>query len=248
MAGCRELHSRVRLVSGRAEAERGLAGIEIAFDPGFKTYWRSPGESGLPPRFDWSGSENVKWVDVRWPALARSEDAAGISYVYHDTVLLPVVVEAQDPSRPVRLNLGIEYGICKDICIPAHARLERTLGVPPDDHARIESVLHTKVPRVQAVGATQELSVLSVQSSPDQKAAFTALLQVPAGTKPDLFVEAPEGWYFSAAAADERNHVAVTLDEKPTGATSPISVTLTLVAGQNSVESTVKLDADGKPR
>src|SRR5829696_5295044 len=70
------LHSRVRLLAGGLH-EGGparLAGIAFELDAGFKTYWRSPGESGLPPVFDWAGSENLASAEVLWPAPTRFED------------------------------------------------------------------------------------------------------------------------------------------------------------------------------
>src|SRR3712207_2310915 len=85
-------HSQVRLLSGGRQGETWLAGIQITLDAGFKTYWRNPGESGLPPSFDWSRSENVAGVEVRWPAPKRHEDAAGVAYVYGQKVVLPLVV------------------------------------------------------------------------------------------------------------------------------------------------------------
>jgi DsbC/DsbD-like thiol-disulfide interchange protein len=56
-----------------------LVGIQIHLDPGYKTYWREPGDSGLPPVFDWQGSENVATVDVRWPVPVRFADGSGSS-------------------------------------------------------------------------------------------------------------------------------------------------------------------------
>ena len=124
-------HSQVRLLSGGRQGENWLAGIEIALDPGFKTYWRNPGESGLPPSFDWSQSENVASVEVRWPAPTRHEDAAGVAYVYSQAVILPVVVKPKAGDKPVKLALTVDYGICKDICIPAHADLSLALTEDP---------------------------------------------------------------------------------------------------------------------
>ena len=62
-------------------------------------------------------------AEVRWPAPKRHEDAAGVAYVYGKKVVLPVLVKAKDPAKPVKLVLAVEYGVCKDICIPAHADL-----------------------------------------------------------------------------------------------------------------------------
>src|SRR5690349_18182355 len=72
-ASAQGFHSSARLISGGRQDAALLAGIEITLDPGFKTYWRNPGDSGLPPRFDWSGSENVADVEIRYPAPYRHE-------------------------------------------------------------------------------------------------------------------------------------------------------------------------------
>ena len=241
------LHSRARLVSGDNTGGQRLAGLEIALDPGFKTYWRNPGESGLPPRFDWSGSRNVKSVDVRWPAPSRLEDAAGVSYVYLGAVLLPLLVEPEDPTKPVHIALSVEYGICKDICIPARAELARDLGTPPSSQAEIETVLRTKVPRKQESGRPANW-----RSAPRGRLSGREGLYGPGlgarGTSPQLFIDAPDGWYFSTSAPDASNRVAITLDEKPAGPDVPVAITLTSVAGEKSIESTVGLDANGKPR
>src|SRR3954453_14695134 len=117
-------HSRARLISGvTATPGDFLAGIEIALDQGFKTYWRNPGESGLPPAFDWSRSENVATAEVLWPAPTRFEDGGGVSYGYTGGVVLPVRGTPRDAAKPVRLALKLGLGVCKDICIPAHAEL-----------------------------------------------------------------------------------------------------------------------------
>jgi len=71
--------SAVRLIAGtRVEGGAALrAGIEMRVAPGWKTYWRYPGDSGVPPRFDFSKSRNVKSVNVRWPAPQRLADESG---------------------------------------------------------------------------------------------------------------------------------------------------------------------------
>src|SRR5215210_2320813 len=107
--------SRIRLIAGEAAARERWAGIEIALDPGFKTYWRNPGESGLPPSFDWSRSANVETIELLWPAPTRLKDGGGVFYGYAGGFVFPVRVIPRDPNKPVRLTLTIDYGVCKDI-------------------------------------------------------------------------------------------------------------------------------------
>jgi DsbC/DsbD-like thiol-disulfide interchange protein len=240
-----ELHSRVSLLSGGPFGEAWLAGIEIALDPGFKTYWRNPGESGLPPRFDWDGSTNVAAVDVRWPAPSRHEDAAGVAYTYGRKVILPVVVRPREPGKPVELALSIEYGICKDICIPAHADLSLSLSGQGPDRAAIEEAL-ARVPRLQGLGDGADLSVLSATPLADGRLGLSVAVRAPAGAQPVLFAEGPENWYVSASLPDGQNRFAVTVEEKPKDASGPVALLLTLVAGDKAVETPVSLDGGSR--
>jgi DsbC/DsbD-like thiol-disulfide interchange protein len=239
-------HSRARLIGGGRQGDGWLAGVEITLDPGFKTYWRNPGDSGLPPRFDWSASENVENVDLRWPAPERHEDAAGVAYAYEKRVVLPILVKPKEPGRPVRLVLSAEYGVCRDICIPANADLSLDLA-EGQDRSAIEAAL-AKVPRPQGLGAQASLSVLSVEPQGQDKSAFAVTIQAPSGAQPDLFAEGPDNWYFSTSRADAQNRFTLTLEEKPRDASGTVPVRLTLVAGDKAVETEVRLDATGQPR
>ena len=78
------------------------AGVEIKMQPGWKTYWRYPGDSGVPPRFDFSGSENLTAAKVLFPAPHLFTDETGHSLGYKGNVILPVVVTPQQPGKPVR--------------------------------------------------------------------------------------------------------------------------------------------------
>jgi len=240
-------HSQVRLLSGGRQGENWLAGIEIALDFGFKTYWRNPGESGLPPSFDWSQSENVASVEVQWPAPTRHEDAAGVAYVYSQAVILPVMVKPKAGDKPVKLALTVDYGICKDICIPAHADLSLALTEDGPARADIEKAL-AKVPSRQALGSQGELAILSVQPTGGDKSALSVSVRAPAGAKPVLFAEAPENWYVSTSPPDDANRFTVTVEEKPKDASGSVPLTLTLVAGGKAVETQVNLDGSEQPR
>lgn len=240
-------HSRARLISGGQQGDVWLAGIEITLDQGFKTYWRNPGDSGLPPRFDWSGSENVAGTEVRFPAPYRHMDVAGVAYIYGKKVVLPVLIKAKDARKPVKLVLSAEYGVCKDICIPAHAILTLDLIQDGPDRDAIEAAL-AKVPRPQALGAQADLSVVSVEPVIQDKPAFSVTVRAPEGAKPSLFAEGPENWYLSTSLPDDANRFTVIVEEKPKDASGPVSLRLTLVAGGKAIETEISLDGNGKPR
>ena len=73
----RDAHSAVRLLAGSRSGGVLLGGIAFQMQPGWKTYWRTPGDSGVPPRFDFSKSDNVEAVTVLWPAPMKFDDGAG---------------------------------------------------------------------------------------------------------------------------------------------------------------------------
>jgi DsbC/DsbD-like thiol-disulfide interchange protein len=246
-ASTQGFHSRARLISGGEQGEHRLAAVEITLDPGFKTYWRTPGDSGLPPRFDWSGSENVASTDIRWPAPKWHVDAAGVAYVYGKQAVIPILVKPKDPAKPIKLVLALEYGVCNDICIPAHADLTLDLTSAGSERKAIEAAL-AKVPLPQPVGSQADLSVLSITPLTHDKPAFAVTIRAPSGTKPALFPEGPENWFLSASHPADGDRFTVTVEEKPKDASGPVPLRLTLVAGDKAVETEVSLDASGRPR
>jgi DsbC/DsbD-like thiol-disulfide interchange protein len=249
-------HSRARLVAGGADGAARLAAIEIVLDPGFKTYWRSPGESGLPPAFDWAASENLSAAEVLWPAPHRFEDAGGVTYGYKDRVLLPVRVSPSDSAKPLRLALKLDYGVCKDICIPAQASLALALrpGEVGSPAPEIAAAL-ARVPRPQALGAPGDLSILAIDpQTVDGKPALAVAVRAPPDA--DLFVEAPEGWYVAAgrlqplpaASGGADGRFLVEIFERPKDAAGTLDLRLTLAAGERAVETAARLDTARLPR
>jgi DsbC/DsbD-like thiol-disulfide interchange protein len=242
--------SRARLVAGGGTPAAPVAGVQIELDGGFKTYWRTPGEAGLPPAFDWSKSVNVESVEVLWPAPARFEDPGGIVYGYQGSALLPVRVRPQDPAKPVSLALKLDYGVCKDICIPVQAELSLKLpkGASSATRSMIDGAL-ARVPRPQPLKAEGELSILGIEpTGADGEPRLAVSVKVPAGSSPRLFVEPPESWFLLAtptvkAREDGTRIFLVEVLERPTDAAGPIDLRLTLVAGDKAVETTTSLDA-----
>jgi DsbC/DsbD-like thiol-disulfide interchange protein len=142
--------TRARLTAGVTSAEAGsrlLAFVEIELPAGWKTYWRNPGDAGgLPPAFDWSKSSNLAAATVLYPAPKLMTDKAGNTFGYTDRVTFPVDIKPKDAGQPIKLALRLQYGICKDICVPAEAELEleipsgTTDGPPPGAMDALASV------------------------------------------------------------------------------------------------------------
>ncbi|MCR9124525.1 MAG: protein-disulfide reductase DsbD family protein [Rhodobacteraceae bacterium] len=118
-----------------------LAALHFTLAPGWKTYWRSPGDAGIPPLFDWSGSRNTRSVAVSWPA-PRVFDQNGMTSVgYARQLVLPVEITAGDTSGAPHLRGTVDIGVCKDVCVPAHLRFDAALDRAAPRNAAITAAL-----------------------------------------------------------------------------------------------------------
>jgi DsbC/DsbD-like thiol-disulfide interchange protein len=200
------LNARARLIGG-APAVRGapsyLAGVEIALDEGWKTYWRMPGDAGVPPNFDWLGSSNVAAVTVLYPAPRRMSEPAADTVGYKHAVLFPVEVIPRDASQPVRLALALEFGVCREICIPAEARLSLSLTPAEMERQPLPAMLTAleQVPRPTASRHAEDPRVTRASAFLEGgQPHLVVIARFPKGDQEaDLFVEAPEGLYVPMA-------------------------------------------------
>ncbi len=243
-------HSAVRLIAGEARHERGAtihrAGIEIRLGPGWKTYWRYPGDAGVPPRFDFSKSHNVKSVSVHWPAPQRLTDEGGTSIGYKHDVAFPLDIVPRDAAKPVELALSIEYAVCEKLCVPAEGKADVTLtGKTAAPNAAL-AANEALVPHPAAVGQDGAVSVRTVKR---EGARMIVDVASPAGASVELFAEGPApDWALPvpspvAGAPAGQQRFAFDLDGLPPGA-KPDGATLklTAVAGENAIEVPYRLD------
>lgn len=120
--------AEVTILSGwREEGGRHVAGLSVDLAPGWKTYWRAPGDGGIPPVFNWSGSSNIAALDVHFPVPSVFRQNGLRSIGYSDRVVFPLLIETGAADVPVRLKGEVEMGICQDICIPVSFRFDATL-------------------------------------------------------------------------------------------------------------------------
>jgi DsbC/DsbD-like thiol-disulfide interchange protein len=250
----------VRLLDGGPGFQKGVreAGVEIRLDPGFKTYWRTPGEAGIPPMLDWSGSDNVASVTVAWPAPVRFEEAGLFSIGYTSGIVIPVTVEAKDAGKPVDLDLSVTYAVCEKICIPAEGAARLRLEAPALSTPVAQRIAGARdlVPERASLGSASPPGISRVSTATDGQ-ALVVDAALPAGSVPDLFVEGPDGWLFGAPAAagaadgqgaegTVRWRVPVLSRPDAKSRLAGFPVVLTLVAGESSVEVVATLsDAPG---
>lgn len=104
-----------------------VAAFEMHLTPEWKTYWRAPGDAGIPPEFHFHGSQNVKSVEIIWPRPVPfgPDDLRSVGYLEH--VMLPFKITPLDATAPIKVSLQTMMGVCKDICIPVELQIDKTL-------------------------------------------------------------------------------------------------------------------------
>jgi DsbC/DsbD-like thiol-disulfide interchange protein len=244
-----DIRSAVRLVAGSNKSGDITlrAGIEIKLRPGWKTYWRYPGDSGVPPHFDFSGSENLKGADVLYPAPHLFTDETGQSLGYKDTIIFPVIVSPQQAGKPVRLRVKVDYAVCEKLCVPAEGRAELMLETGDSTHNSALTAAETRVPK-HVTAAQLGLTAKRVNSG--AKSSVVVELGAPTGKPVELFVEGPSPqWALPipkpvTSAPAGRAQFSFELDGLPPGVDpkGQLDLTFTVVTGDRAVEAKTHLD------
>jgi DsbC/DsbD-like thiol-disulfide interchange protein len=187
---------QVSLLSGGQEGNLLQAGVFVEMEPEWKTYWRVPGDTGIPPQFDWAGSINSDTFEVGYPVPSRFNDAGGESIGYHDQVVFPISVRPKKAEEVVHLQLSLFFAVCKEICIPAKAKADLLLN------SSITNPLLTdwqqRVPRIVAMGEAPSVTAVRI-AKPQDKPMLVLNLTKPAQ---DIFVESETSAYFGKPQFD----------------------------------------------
>jgi DsbC/DsbD-like thiol-disulfide interchange protein len=240
------LHSAARLIAGSADDARIEAGVEVRLDPGWHTYWRDPGDSGVPPTFDFGGSENIKSVNVLWPAPERFPDGAGgYSIGYTQSIIFPLRIVPDDQAHTSTVHLKLSYAACEKLCVPANANLTLKVTSSGKEAAAIAKV-EARVPRRVALGAGTGLAIRAVRR--DGTGHVVVDVAAPQGAPVDLFAEGPTPeWSLPlpelvGSGAGVRRF-AFKLEGLPPGARAEgASLTLTAVSPDDAVEVVAHMD------
>lgn len=130
-----------RLLPGWREGDQHIAALHVTLAPGWKTYWRAPGDAGIPTHFDLTDTPNLTGHRTHWPVPKVFWQNGMRSIGYQDTVTLPLILDLRDPGQDLQLNGTVTLGICKDICIPVHLRLSGILPAKGQADKVIQSAL-----------------------------------------------------------------------------------------------------------
>ncbi|MCW1840933.1 protein-disulfide reductase DsbD domain-containing protein [Prosthecomicrobium hirschii] len=246
--------AEIRLLTGPIQGAAAQMGLEIALLPGWKTYWRSPGDAGIPPTIETGGSQNIAGVEIGFPAPERFGEGLGQSVGYTAPVVLPLAVRLADPGRPARLVAKVMIGVCRDICLPVEveveARIDPKARPAPGQVAAIEEAVRQVPVRVEG---TAPLAVASVarEAAPKTGNGPETLVVTVVSDRPeeqqDLFAEGPDGWALPLPVRLDREggrtRWRVALEGLPPGA-SPKGAALrfTVVTPDRAVEQAWRLD------
>jgi DsbC/DsbD-like thiol-disulfide interchange protein len=243
----------MRLIAGArpsaAPAATLRAGVEITLGPGWKTYWRYPGDSGVPPRFRFDRSDNVASVTMQFPAPHAFTDEGGASIGYKEGVILPLKVVPRDPAKPVVLRLDLDYAVCEKLCVPVDAKAELPLpGDGPHDAALAAS--EARVPKSVRLDEGGTLSIRAIhREDGGARPRIVVDVAAPAGADLELFAEGPTpDWSLPlpapvSGAPPGLRRFAFELDGLPPGASAHgAALRLTAVTAEDAIEVETRLD------
>jgi len=241
-------HSAVRLLAGSRSGAVLLGGIAFQLQPGWHTYWRTPGDSGVPPRIDFGKSENIEAVTILWPAPTKFADGSGgTSLGYQKQVVLPLRIVAKNADKPVTLRADINYAVCEKLCIPVEASAELAFtSVASTEDSALSAALDA-VPKPATIGDPNPLTIRDVKR--EGKIGVLVDVAAPDSAEVNLFVEGPTpDWALPVPKLLEHGppgvkRFAFDLDGLPPGANPDgAALKLTLVGGERAYEFNVNLD------
>jgi DsbC/DsbD-like thiol-disulfide interchange protein len=217
----------IRLITtGLADRDGVLRGaLEVDLEPGWKTYWRDPGASGVPPQITVVGSLNVEDARLDYPAPQWHEDSYGAWAGYDAPVRFPVIFTIGAPDRYALIKASVFLGVCQDVCIPVQARFDVEPGSAPDAPA-------DKAVRLEA----DQLIVETTMPAESGEAA--------------LFVAGAQGYLFGAPRTDRteagdgpagRTIFHVPILQRPGTDSPPPTVAYTLVTDAGAVAGEISL-------
>jgi DsbC/DsbD-like thiol-disulfide interchange protein len=208
-----------RLVVGDEEGGSMRAGLHIKLADSWKTYWRVPGEAGVPPQFALAGDAQSR-IAVEFPAPLRIADQSGEAIGYLGEVLFPILISAADLSV---VEVSAFFGVCHDVCKPA--RFSASLAGADKNPGLIADWL-ARVPMQSDFAA----------SARQDKESLVLDLSLSCS---DIFVEGPDGLYFRKPAFEGQRAILKIDGLQPGDGLSGKELRLTALAGGKGLEQRV---------
>lgn len=220
-----------------------LAAVAIRMAPGWHTYWRVPGDAGIPPELDWSGSRNLAAVAYEWPRPTVFDSGGIQTFGYAGALVLPVRLTPRDPAAPLELALGLFFGACADVCVPnqAVARAVVAPDAPAEGRAEIEAALAAGAETPAEAGVTAVTCSLAPAADGYEIAAEVRFADALApGQVAVLEPGQPDLWIGTATSRTEGSRVIARAPVEASGGGGPIlergGLRLTVLDGRRAVD------------
>ncbi|MCC6306607.1 MAG: hypothetical protein IT545_15625 [Rhodobacteraceae bacterium] len=218
-----------------------MAALVMTLAPGWKTYWRAPGETGIAPAFDWSGSANLAGVRLHWPRPVAIGGGLGASIGYEGRLVLPIEVVPARPGERVRLAAEVALGVCADLCVPVTLGLAADLAPPGRREPRIAAALADRPLAAAEAGVRGFSCRIEAAAGGGLRVAAEVLLPLAGEVRAAAFETGDAGlWVSSARLAQGAGAVRASADILP-AAPGPVALDrsalrLTLVGDDTAVE------------
>ncbi|WP_280774942.1 protein-disulfide reductase DsbD domain-containing protein [Rhizobium sp. SG_E_25_P2] len=230
---------RMRLVALPNQEGGYDAALQIEPASGWKTYWRHPGDAGLPPLIDLTGSDNLALSSTAFPAPEIGRDEGGLFYGYHRPVSIMLRLKSAAPSETAKLKAAAMIGLCKEICLPFQADFELALG--PDARPESDEFLTLALGR-SALPETPsaKFGVSDSRMSADGK-TLQLTLRLPSDQTPEIALAPSPGLAFGPArfipTGADKGALDLPVTRRPE--TGPAVVTILIKSGSRTMETTL---------
>ena len=240
-------YMKARLIAAQGSEGKTELALQIQMDAGWHSYWRSPGEAGLPFRFDWDGTQNAENFEISWPLPKRFIEAELKTFGYEGNVIFPIHFTKPNKNDASKLVLSLNGMVCKDICIPQHFLLQLDL-LNKDVGTANNALIEFGKRKTPHIGDTETLEISSVIAGPD--ALVVNAIAKNGFENLDLFTELPDQMLLGDIAVQidktdtTRAIIKILAPEDVKNLNAALAgktITLTLVNGREAIEKKIKL-------
>lgn len=241
----------VAAVTGVGDLAAIPLGLRMELKPGWKTYWRSPGDAGYPLTIDYTGSRNLAGAELSWPAPHRFKLFGLQTFGYSDEVVFPIAARPQVPGQPMTIHAQLRYLVCETICIPYTAELNLGIPAAPADLSDDAPLISRYRALVPGNGARSGLRLTQFGIATDGRLVADLASDTLPFSEPDVLIEGPADFEFGAPlvelspdAMQARLVVPVKVGQKAPKL-QETDLTITAVDGERSLEQKARPSMTG---
>lgn len=232
---------RAEVLPGWVQADgTRMAAVRFVLAPGWKTYWRAPGDGGIPPRFDWRGSRNLSGVQFHWPTPQIGQVNGVRTIGYSGELVLPFTLSPKRDGKPVALRAALELGVCEEVCVPVTLNLRADLTGQGASDLRIHEAIAAQPISAKKAGVARVTCEVAPISD---GLRLTTRIEMPRLARGEtvLFEPGDPSIWTSAPETSRQGRVLTTVTELVPPSAAPFAldrsgVRYTVIAGGQAVD------------